>query len=403
MAEITTAELTAMKEQVQQMISIVNRIPENHRARTKERADLLSAAQRLVQELKTPAETAMEIALQLPVQVACVRIAIRLRLFHILMEHPEDTCSIAELEEKSGADREFLSRIGRVLAAGGFIIARPGDRYQANSLTAGLCLPGHEAGIKFNHDYRNINTAAPDFFAQEGYRAPTGRTVHNFLRNTDETVYTWLSSNKEAYQDFGLWMSSKEMQSPGWVEWFPIQERLLHRNDMSIPPAGVLLVDIGGGKGQDLELFRDKFPDAKGTLILQDLDAVISKLDDDRGYEVMAHDFLSPQPVIGARIYYLHNVLHDWDDAHAIQILRNISNAMVPSGQSVLILNEAVLPNTDVSLADATLDFTMMCAFGARERSENDWKGIVERAGLELRGVWMPPFEGNGVLEVIRG
>lgn len=104
----------------------------------------------------------------------------------------------------------------------------------------------------------------------------------------------------------------------------------------------------------------------------------------------------------GARIYNLHNVLHDWDNANAVRILRNIAQAMEPASGSVLILNEAILPNKDVSLADATLNFTMMCAFGAKERTENDWKAIVEKAGLVVKKMWMPPFEGNGIVEVVR-
>lgn len=118
-------------------------------------------------------------------------------------------------------------------------------------------------------------------------------------------VYAWLGSNKEAYHDFSLWMSSKEMQSPGWVEWFPIRERLLASGDrdqgLERQSSEVLLVDIGGGTGHDLKLFRRHLPDAKGKLILQDLEGVISRIDTDGDLEATVHDFFTPQPIKGMK------------------------------------------------------------------------------------------------------
>ena len=62
----------------------------------------------------------------------------------------------------------------------------------------------------------------------------------------------------------------------------------------------VLIVDVAGGRGHDLEAFRRKFPDVNGRMILQDLPGVISGIQslEDR-IERMAHDMFSPQPIKG--------------------------------------------------------------------------------------------------------
>lgn len=61
----------------------------------------------------------------------------------------------------------------------------------------------------------------------------------------------------------------------------------------------VLLVDVGGNKGDDLKAFRDRFPELRGRLLLQGLPEVISKLPPIGGIEKMVYDFLAPQFVQG--------------------------------------------------------------------------------------------------------
>jgi hypothetical protein len=62
----------------------------------------------------------------------------------------------------------------------------------------------------------------------------------------------------------------------------------------------VLVVDIGGGAGHDLLGFKERHPELKGRLVLEELpymiDRVVGKLD---GVELVGHDFYDPQPVKG--------------------------------------------------------------------------------------------------------
>ena len=79
----------------------------------------------------------------------------------------------------------------------------------------------------------------------------------------------------------------------------------------SIQDGDVLLVDVGGGVGQDLLKFHAKHPDLRGRLILQDLPDVVNNAKVPEYIEAMGHDFFTPQPIHGAKAYYLHSILHD--------------------------------------------------------------------------------------------
>lgn len=44
-----------------------------------------------------------------------------------------------------------------------------------------------------------------------------------------------------------------------------------------------------------------------------------------------------------ARAFYVHSILHDWDDTNGRQILSNLAAAMIPE-YSKLLINENVIP-----------------------------------------------------------
>ncbi len=61
----------------------------------------------------------------------------------------------------------------------------------------------------------------------------------------------------------------------------------------------VLIVDVGGGKGDTLRDLRLARPDLEGRMIVQDLPEVIAGKEKTPGVEAMAHDFFTPQPIEG--------------------------------------------------------------------------------------------------------
>ncbi|TIA33116.1 hypothetical protein D6C78_07775 [Aureobasidium pullulans] len=54
------------------------------------------------------------------------------------------------------------------------------------------------------------------------------------------------------------------------------------------------------------------------------------------------HDFFNVQNIEAARAYFLHSILHNWDDKQEIRILKNVKPALKP-GYSRVLLNEIIL------------------------------------------------------------
>lgn len=143
-----------------------------------------------------------------------------------------------------------------------------------------------------------------------------------------------------------------------------------------------LFVDIGGNIGHQSARLRARYPDAPGRIIVQDLEETIQAARPVEGVEFMVHDFFGPQPIKNAKFYYLRTVLHDWSDEKCIQILKNLIPAMAPDSQ--ILIDEMALPATGVHWWSACLDLHMYAVLGALERTEDQWKELLEKAGLKF-------------------
>lgn len=88
------------------------------------------------------------------------------------------------------------------------------------------------------------------------------------------------------------------------------------------------------------------------------------------------------QVVPGAKFYHLGWVLHNWNDEKSVQILRQIKPAMAPD--SVLLINDMVLPETGVPPFSTSLDLVMLGACAGRERTLVDWKNLFSQVGLAI-------------------
>jgi hypothetical protein len=103
----------------------------------------------------------------------------------------------------------------------------------------------------------------------------------------------------------------------------------------------------------------------------------------------------------GARVYFYHQILHDWPDNKCLEMLECVKQAMTP-GYSRLLIHEVIVPKMHASSYIAALDMTTMCLNGGMERTERQWRALVQQAGLEVVEVWYPPEDdANGIVEVM--
>ena len=243
------------------------------------------------------------------------------------------------------------------------------------------------------------------WLSTKSYAAPVSVVDNPFTfgHQTSLSAFSYLATHPRIAEQFNHHMGGYRLGRPDWFHTsiYPVQERLL--DGYKNTDGEALLVDVGGNTGHDLLSFHAAFEQQlKGRLILQDVPAVIESAPRDElkaaGIEAVVHDFFTEQPVKGARGYYLHHILHDWQDERCVEIVGRIKEAMMP-GYSRLLVNEHVTPATGVSWEATYLDLYMMVMFGAKERTEDEWRVLLEeKCGLRVMNVWNP---GNGVEGVI--
>jgi hypothetical protein len=203
-----------------------------------------------------------------------------------------------------------------------------------------------------------------------------------------------MPEHQEQSKTFNDWLAAYRHHRLPWLELYS------SRNILDGYTGGPLIVDIGGNVGDDLELFRMKHPEHGSQLVLQDLPGVVINATCSADIQRVAHDFFTAQPdsCRGARAYYLHSILHDWDDHHAQEILQHIRNAMLP-GYSKLLVNDVLMPTHRASRRDTSVNLHMMAKLGARERTGDALSALVERLGLRVRKIWSSDSSETSILE----
>lgn len=163
--------------------------------------------------------------------------------------------------------------------------------------------------------------------------------------------------------------------------------------DLDAAVAGpVVMVDIGGGKGEVLLELKQAYPHLQThQLVLQEFNAEIK---DVPGLTMMDWDYKSeiPQAVRGALMYSLTHIFHNLPDLDALQLMRKISDAMAL--HSKLLIHEFPKNKTYGKMHAA-----MIVQYGGRERSSKEWHQMAMMAGLKVTFEKYPMF-GEGLVEM---
>ncbi|KAF2726271.1 S-adenosyl-L-methionine-dependent methyltransferase [Polychaeton citri CBS 116435] len=366
------------------------------------RANLLQLSRELTASLQAPDEVCSLLAFSIG-PFMCVRVADELKIFDLLCE--KSPRSTQELASITGAEHGLIVRVMRVLGGMGFAFQQSKNIYSATAVSKQMTLPSVRAGIKTFHTegfpavHRSI-----DYFKENGWRLPRAMNdnPYNFAEGTTENPFTHMSKKPGVMETFNVFMQGL-FGTPfrlGWSDWFPIKEVALDGFDET-QGNGVCFVDVGAGKGHEGNLVLQKYPETKGKFIAQDLEFVISDIQKgelDHRIETMVHDFTKPQPVKGARVYFLQNILHDWASPVCHEILTSLREAMTP-GYSKLIVCNIILPEGNVPLRQSCLDVAMLYMHSGQQRTQEEFRELFETAGLKVTKFWLPPGDGDGIVE----
>jgi hypothetical protein len=111
----------------------------------------------------------------------------------------------------------------------------------------------------------------------------------------------------------------------------------------------------------------------------------------------MAHDFFTEQPVHGALVYLIRRCLHNWPEDSVVEILKNTAATMEP-GHSRLLIEEIIVPVRDSSIEEGWMDLSMM-SLGAKQRTLEEWRAVLNQSGLELTNVYQVEGYCHGLIE----
>jgi len=164
------------------------------------------------------------------------------------------------------------------------------------------------------------------------------------------------------------------------------------------------LVDIAGGHGYMICAILQKYPQMRG--IVTDLEHVVRgaattarSLGVESRLTTQSCDFFKTAPA-GGDAYIMKHIIHDWDDARSLTILRNIHTAMGEKKGKVILLEMVMAPGNDPHPAKF-LDIEMLTVVTGRERTEAEFASLFDRAGFRMTRI-VPTKSPVCVIEAVK-
>lgn len=357
-----------------------------------QRLSLLQSARALVHELEKPHERIMRMCYHEGAIFMATKVLIDLGIFKILAKAAEPITA-SKLAQDTGADRAIVERLLKHIAIEFFVDETGPDTYIANDTTRCIASPGAQGTIEDTFQIVRVVDAFPDFLRETNYANPTDKdkSAWKYAYQTDQHFFEYVNSpgRERKLEAFRHHMQFKTVGLK-WYEVPGIMEAAF--GDAKVGKHDALLIDVGGSGGHDLIGFHKAHPSMPGRLILEDLPTTIQSLDSaalaQQGIEPIGHDFFTPQPIHGAKAYYLKMCLHDWPNPQCIQILSQLKPALKP-GYSRILLNEIVIPDEKAGWFETSVDMLMMQVHSAQERREWEWISLVDAVGgLRVKHIW---------------
>jgi len=293
-----------------------------------------------------------------------IYVAAELGIADMLAEGPK---SIEELAQTSQSHAPSLYRMMRALASVGIFFETEGKRFELTPMAEYLKTGAMRSiALLFNSDWSD---KAWGYFMDS---VKTGVTA--FEKAHGMPVSDWLEINPRAAEVFNEANAVKAANS--------------HRAIVDVYDFSGInkLTDVGGGLGALMAEILIANPLMKG--IVADIPSVIQKakkIIQSRGLEdrceAVECDFFKEIPA-GSDGYLMSHVLHDWSDEQCKIILKNCHKVMKP--ESILLVVEMVVPHGNQPSIAKLLDLEMLVTTGGRERTEKEFKTLLESSGFKL-------------------
>jgi ubiquinone/menaquinone biosynthesis C-methylase UbiE len=274
------------------------------------------------------------------------------------------------LSRDTGVDQWRLGRLMRYLSAMG-LLRKSGDRYHLTDV--GDYLRRDKEGSLYNtarftsfgfRAFSDLQDVLRD--GQPGYLKSTGRRCFDALADEPDVASAYDIAMDEIH-------GAETQRMPQTYDFGSFD----------------IIMDVGGGSGEVLKAILTANGNVHGRLF--DLPHVVARtkrMMESAGLQercdFVGGSFFEDLPG-GADAILLRHVIHDWPEPEALQILANCRNAVKPSG--CVIVGEALIEDTGSFSPVIRLDLAMLAYHGGAERTEAEYRQLLERAGLEVNRI----------------
>jgi hypothetical protein len=308
-------------------------------------------------------------------------VAAEMNLADKLAEGPR---TAGELAQSTATDAPSLYRVMRTLASLGLFTEDPSHRFSLTPLGEAL---------------RNGTVRTTVLMA-------AGDLITKSLEQLPYSVQTGKSGFEKA---FGMPFFEYLANHPADASLFSETMVGFHGSE---PPAVAAaydfsqfetIIDVGGATGNLLATILGRYREPHGILfdlphVVRDAPALVEARGLVHRITIEAGNFFESVPA-AADVYLLSHIIHDWSEAQCLTILGNCRRAMNPSSRLLII--EAVLAAGDAPHPGKILDMIMLALLtGAQERTEPEYRGLLDKAGFRLARV-VPTESAVSIVEAL--
>jgi hypothetical protein len=331
-----------------------------------------------------PPEAVLTQMLAAPLITQALRVVAELGIADLLATGAR---TVDELATETGAHTASLYRFMRALAGCG-VFSETGGRFFELTPMAELLRTNVEGSMRDLAIFMGADWHWK-VWGDAPYSARTGNAAWEHVHGKE--VFPYFAENAGAARVFDNAMTSlSKMVSKAVVEAYDFS---------SIRK----LADIAGGHGSLLAAILRANSHLKGLLfdvpqVIAGARAYVEAEGVGHAIELASGDFFVNIPE-GADAYMMKHIIHDWDDARALAILKNCHRAMPDDGK--LLLVEMVVPGGNEPHFAKIQDLEMMLSPGGLERTADEFRELFAAAGFELRRI-IPTASPMSVIEGVK-
>ena len=292
--------------------------------------------------------------------------------YAIADELAKGPATAADIAARKGANPDGMFRLLRACASAGLVVGDADGRFSSTGLLDTLRgdAPGSLRNIAL------IQTGPVQWLPWGKFIEAVRTGERQTLSALGKEAWEYLASTPDEAAVFAKAMDEL------WALVAEDAKRLIDTRAIRV------VADIGGAAGALVHALMEANPDLEGILfdlpnIIPNGVAAAERRGLQKRFSAIGGDFFNGVPK--ADLYLLKYILHDWDDASCIRILKNCAQAMHQGGRVAVI--EQPLGEMNEPGSAPLMDLNMMVMLTGRERSVSQYRELFATSGLRLAKV----------------